>query len=446
MTKSKQPCKRWQTFLLSVLLATCAADVQAQEIKRLSLEEAIQLSNSHDLQLKADSADVALLNSKLVQNKQLLLPDVGLNLNYTRISDNITPFTVTFPTGDVTLNPQILNQSYNSLQLKQLIWSGGKANYGIDISKKELEAAKFSLQKNKLNAAYNITALWYNLYVLRTSKKIIEANINTLLANQQDVKNYVQQGITLENEALKIDLAITNLQSNLVDISNSIKALNYNLCTLTGLPTTTIIELPELDETLAATETNMDAAVATAISNRAELKSLQAYKEVAAIGLKISKANYTPTVSGVASGNFNLPEQRLFPNQNKFTPTWFVGVNVNWDLSSLYKNPEKVKESKQAIIKTNALYNQLQEGIMIEVNTAYTDYLQSTEKITLSKKAVVQATENFRVEQNKLRAATITSTDFLDANTKLLQAKLNLNAAFANAQLALKKLNKTIGK
>ena len=197
MTKSKQPFERWQTFLLSFLLAACAADGQAQEVKKLSLDEAIQLSSSHDLQLKADSAEIGVLNARIAKNNKSLLPDVGLNLNYTRISDNITPFTVGFPTGDVTLNPQILNQSYNSLQLKQLIWNGGKANYGIDISKKELEAAAFSLQKNKVNAAYNITALWYNLYVLKTSKKIIEANITTLLANQQDVKNYVQQGIAL---------------------------------------------------------------------------------------------------------------------------------------------------------------------------------------------------------------------------------------------------------
>jgi len=88
----------------------------------------------------------------------------------------------------------------------------------------------------------------------------------------------------------------------------------------------------------------------------------------------------------------------------------------------------------------------VQEGILMEVNAAFTDYLQATEKIVIAKKAVAQATENFRVEQNKLTASIITTTDFLDANNKLLQAKLNLNAAQANAQLALKKLNKTTGK
>ena len=401
---------------------------------------------SHDLQLKIDTAQINILNSRLNQSKKSILPDIGLNANYTRISDNITPFKVSFPTGDVTLNPQILNQSYNSLQFKQLIWSGGKVNYGIEISKKELEVAKFDVEKNKANTVYNISALWYNLYVLKTSKKIIEANITTLIQSQQDVNNFVKQGVTLQNEALKIDLEVTNIQSNLIDISNSINALNFNLCIIIWLSITTVIELPELTETDKIVADKIDTYILTALNNRAELKSINIYKDISTLGLKISKSNYLPTVSAIGSGNYNLPEQRLFPNQNTFTPTWFVGININWTISNLYKNPEKINESKQAITKTNALYNQVQEGIMMEVNTAFTDYLQATQKIVIAKKTVEQATENFRVEQNKLTASVITTTDFLDANNKLLQAKLNLNAANANAQLALKKLNKTIGK
>ena len=434
-----------QPVILFFIVAICTCTTKAQSVKLLALDEAVKMGLNHDLQLKIDSAQIGILQSKVNQSKKTVLPDVGLNLNYTRISDNITPFTVSFPTGDVTLNPQILNQSYNSLQLKQLIWSGGKVNYGIEISKKELEISKFDVEKNKLNTIYNISALWYNLYVLKASKQIIELNVTTLLQSQQDVNNFVKQGVTLQNEALKIDLAITNLKSNLIDISNSINALNFNLCTLTGLPTSTVLELPELTETDNKPVEKIDTYISTALNNRAELKIVNKYKDIANFGLKISKSNYLPTVSAIASGNYNLPEQRLFPNKNTFTPTWFVGVNINWAISSLYKNPEKVNESKQSIIKTNALLNQAREGIMMEVNAAFTDYLQATQKILITTKAVEQAMENFRIEQNKLSSSVITTTDFLEANNKLLQAKLNVNAAKANAQLALKKLHKTIG-
>ena len=431
--------------LLIYLLNVCFLSLQAQNTKLLSLEEAVKLGLNHDLQAKVDAAQIGILQSKVNQNKKSILPDIALNLNYTRISDNITPFTVSFPTGDVTLNPQILNQSYNSIQLKQLIWNGGKVNYGIEISKKELEVSKLDLEKSKLNTVYNISALWYNAYVLKTSKQIIEANIASLLQSQKDVNNLVKQGVTLQNEALKIDLAITNLQSNLIDISSSINALNFNLCTLIGLPTSTVLDLPELSETDNLLVNKIEDYIAVALANRTEIKSINTYKQIADIGLELSKSNYLPTVSAIGSGNYNLPEQRLFPNENKFTPTWFMGINLNWAISSLYKNPEKINESKQTVTKTEALYNQAREGITMEVNAAFTEYLQATQKIVVAKKAVEQSTENYRVEQNQLTASVITTTDFLEANNKLLQSKLNLNAAKANAQLALKKLNKTIG-
>jgi outer membrane protein len=419
--------------------------VYSQEKKYLTLDEVLKLAAAHDLQLKSDSIQYQLLKAKVDQSKKALLPDLGLNLNYTRISDNITPFSVSLPTGSIVLNPQILNQSFNSLQLKQLIWSGGKVNYGIKIAKKELEAGMYDLERDKVNAAYNVAALWYNLYVTKASSAIIEANVKTLTEREQDLKNLVKQGLALENDVLKISLAITSLQSNLADVTNAIAALNFNLSILTGLPRNTIFEFPVLLDSVALADNKIENYISTAIANRAELKNLGAFKEVALMGLKIARLNYTPTISAIASGNYNQPELRVFPNQDKFNATWFVGINLNWSLSNFYKNPAKVAESQKALAKTETATAQLMEGIMIEVNTAFTDYLQAKQKIVIAKKGLEQANENYRVEENRLKSATITSTEFLDANTKKLQASLNLNAANANAQLAIKKLQKSIG-
>jgi len=126
-----------------VLFCICAVQLKAQEVRLLPLEEAVQLAKIHNLQLKSDSVQINILNARVSHVKKSLLPDIGLDGNYTRISDNITPFTVSFPTGEETLNPQILNQSFNSVQLKQLIWTGGKLKYGIEISEKRIAGGKF---------------------------------------------------------------------------------------------------------------------------------------------------------------------------------------------------------------------------------------------------------------------------------------------------------------
>jgi outer membrane protein TolC len=76
----------------------------------------------------------------------------------------------------------------------------------------------------------------------------------------------------------------------------------------------------------------------------------------------------------------------------------------------------------------------------MEINSHLNVYTQTLERIKIAEKALVQATENFRVEQNKFQVNTINATDFLNANTLLLQCKINLTAALAAADLAYQKL------
>ena len=424
-----------------IIFCHCA---NAQTPRILALEDAIALGISHSKSIQLDSLNLQVADSKILQNTQSKLPQVGLNLSYVRISDNITPFRVNFPTGEVTLNPQILNQSYNSLNVRQLLWAGGKVKYANDLLNLDKKAIYFDIQKNKNDVAFSITTLWYNLFTVKQSKQIILANIDLLNNQKKDAENFVKQGIILGNDLLKIDLAITNLTSNLSDISTTENLLKYNLSVLTGLDTKTEIDISETLPNTEKGDNSLNEFLEKAFQNRAELKGLSIRKEQANIGVKIAQSNFLPTIGASGSVNYDMPNQRVFPNVASLTGTWNVGVSLTWNLTDLYTNKEKVKESNLSYLKMTRVIEQAKEGIQLEVNADYTNYLQAKQKIELAKKSVEQATENFRVEQNKFQNNTTTSTEFLTANTLLLQAKINLTTAIANSGLAYTKLLKAV--
>jgi outer membrane protein len=437
-------------FILKIPLLICGIylvfshPMQAQDQRILTLEDAVAMGIAHNKQLKTDSISLLQADTKAVQSKNPLLPQVSVNLSYIRLSDNITPFKVAFPTGEAVLNPQILNQSYNSLQVKQLVWAGNKIKYVSDLLALDKKVIYFDMGKNKSDIDYNITTLWYNLFTVGQSKKLLETNIELLSNQKKDADNFVKQGILLGNEILKIELAITALQSSLSDLEKTQALLNYNICTLTGLDTKTVIKVPDTLPKMAQEQGNLDQYLEKAIKNRFELKGLSIRKEQADIGLKLTKTNPLPVISAGASVNVDLPNQRLFPNEAKFTPTWNIGVFFNWNLTDIYTNNEKIKENNLAISKLNIAQSQIQEGIKMEVNADYINYLQAQQKIILANKAVEQATENFRIEQNKFKTQTTTATEFLNANTLLIQTQINLTTAIANVELAYKKLLKSI--
>jgi len=418
---------------------------RAQQLRRLPLQEAVQLARQHSSRLSADSLQYRMAETKVSQTSANALPQVNLNASYRRLSDNIPPFIITLPAGSFNINSQILDQSFNSVQLTQLLFSGGKVTNGTRAFKKEAEAARSDYNKSVLDIEQQVTDLWFNLYNAKASQKVILSNIEALGKRREDQETFRVQGIVLANDVLQIDLSVTRLRSNLADISTLANALNYNLCIVMGIDPATDIEIPdEYLHPVAAVE-SLQSYVNAALSQRAELKSFKLRSEASSYRIKAAKADYFPTLSLVGNYNYDRPNQRIIPNVGRYDYSWYGGVNLAWKLSSFYTNHSQVRENKLSAIQLKSSTQQATENIQVEVSNNYQEYKKTLDKMTLVQTEVEQATENYRVEQNKLNAQTTTPTDFLDANTKLLQAQLNLATARANAELAYRKLIRSTG-
>ena len=87
----------------------------------------------------------------------------------------------------------------------------------------------------------------------------------------------------------------------------------------------------------------------------------------------------------------------------------------------------------------------LTDQVHLQINQAYQNYLLSMKKIEVYNVAIEQATENYRITQNKYNNSLVTTTDLLDADVAQLQAKLNYSFAKVDAVVAFKKLQQAAG-
>lgn len=435
-----------KTTVSLLALALMHGVVNAQTpAKRLSLDEAVQLAKQNSKPLKANAADQGAALSLLQQARDRYLPSVTANLSYIRISDNIRPFTVSLPdVGPVQLNPQILNQSYNNLTVRQTIWAGGQVKLGIRAAEQEAQALKFEAGQYQLQAADNVTEIWQNLYLLETSERLIRQNVRLLTDRRREIANLERQGMVLKNDGLKIDLAISSLEANLVEIQAGRSINTFNLATAIGYGDT-----PFAVDTTALTFPDAVAPLGDylqeALANRTEVRALGLRREAAVIGQRMVVANRLPTLSLAGSYDYNRPNQRVFPNKPEFTGTWQVGALLSFNIAGLYTNRAKETESRYGVDRLNTALDQAREGIQMEVNAAYQNYVKARQQVQLAQMATGQATENFRIEQNRLNAGATTPTDFLEANTQQLQAQLNLRLATARTWLARWQLQKSTG-
>ena len=417
-----------------------------QTVKTLSIDEAIRLGLENSKQLKVSGTKLDAAKAKRLQYWNAQIPAVTYTGNYARLSDNVAPFTIRTPTGGETvLNPQILNQFTNRLSVSQVVFAGYRAIRFYESSQFLEKAAALDIDKDKIEVKNNIVAAFYNLYKLQASSNILTENANVLRGRLNDVKNFVKQGTALENDQLKGELAVSQVEMSQIEVQNAIEVANFNLNLMLGLPTDTKIELDKNGLFPEITLSDLGTYLKN-IDSRPDIAATDLRRQATAKTVDIAKGGLFPTISVGANAYMNNPNQRVFPQQDNFKGTWDLGVTLTYNFTNLYTGKYQIQEAQANLAQANFVKDQLSDAAKMDINAQYFGYQTALEKIKLIEKTIIQTTENQRVMNNRYKATVSTLSELLDADALLLQAKINLEIAKADAELAYYKLLKAIGK
>jgi outer membrane protein len=180
--------------------------------------------------------------------------------------------------------------------------------------------------------------------------------------------------------------------------------------------------------------------VQAGINNRKDLSALSLRKKAAAVGVKAVAAEKYPSVA-VTGGYVAM----AIPHVLTVTNAVNLGLGVKYDIGSLWKNKSRVQQAAARVQEVEAGEAQLGDAIRLQVHQAYLNYLSGQKKIDVNGSAVAQAEENFRVIKNKYTNSLATTTELLDADAALLQARLNYSFSKSDAVVAYNKLLQASG-
>jgi outer membrane protein TolC len=184
----------------------------------------------------------------------------------------------------------------------------------------------------------------------------------------------------------------------------------------------------------------IDAYEQSAMQNRKDIQALQYRKKASAIGIRSAKSDYFPSLA--LTGGYIAAD---IPNLVTLTNAVTYGVGISYNVSSLWKTNAKVTQAKAKLAEVQANEDYLDDQVKLEINKAYESYISAEKKIEVSHIAIDQATENYKITKNKYDNSLVTVTDLLDANVALLQSKIGLELAKADAILAYNTLLEKAG-
>ncbi len=436
-----------RNHLILFMLLIVAFSANSQTTKSLSLDEAVRLGIEVSQQLKATGARLDVSKAKITQFKNALLPNVAINSVYTRVSDNIAPFSVVFPgsTDALVLNPQVLNQFTNRVSVQEYVFTGFRAKNYLESAQFLERAATLDVERDRIEVKNNIIAAYLNLFKLQASKAVLIENNNVLRGRLNDVKNFVKSGTALENDQLKAEITVSQLELSTKDVENAIEVANFNMALMLGLPSDTRIELDD-KSLLEQKDLSGLEAYLKSVDTRPDLAAADLRRQATVKGVDIARGAYYPTISVGANYFYNNPNQRVFPQQDAFKGTWDMGIQLSYNLTSLYTTKAQIQEAQANVVAANAQRQQLADMAKMEVNANFHAYQSAMDKIKVTEKTIVQTTENQRVMKNRYQAQVSTIGELLDADALVLQAKINLEIAKADLVGAYYKLQKSVGK
>ncbi len=412
-----------------------------------TLEQCIQLGIQNNKALKISNSQVAIASAKMKEIRSQRFPQLKFNASYMRLSD-VPPFQIKtsfFPTP-ITIQEPILN-SYNlQLSLRQPLFTGFKLSSLHNSANLNLESTELDYSKEINEEAFKIISAFWNIYKAENANRIIDENLKSLQAHIKDSKMFLETDLITKNDLLKIEVQYSTLQLRKIEMDNSVEIAKAMLNKTIGNNIDLNIEIKTDKIILTDFDLDFNELLQEAKETRLELESIDKKISAGKELLNASNSGWYPSIYLVSDLYYSRPNQRIFPQRDQFDDTWNVGVALSWDIWNWGYNSSQSEQAEGNLVMIETKKSQLEDAIEIEVYNSFLGLRSAVKKVELSKQTLEQASENYRITNDKFLVQLVNTTELLDAETSLYSAKIDLQNSLVDYELAQNKLNKSVGR
>ncbi|MCM1319832.1 MAG: TolC family protein [Muribaculaceae bacterium] len=410
---------RLAAILMSI--GVCAFAQQAPPAPTVyTLEQLFEIAETNSTQLRPARAAEAEALTEIEVAKMNRLPDIQANLSVSFIGDG---FTTKRDFSDYQKAPIPHFGNNFGINVTQPVYAGGAITKGIELAELKLTASRYATDFNRDNIRFGITGFYLDIYKYHNLRTVVEQNIAQARQVLTQMNNRHEQGMALHNDITRYELLVQNLELQLIKIDNTIKILNDNLATMTGLPAGITVAPDSAILAHSLPTQSADGWRQAALTNSPSLRMAQSSVDISRKAEELVYAERLPKVGLQAAYSLEGPILVEVPPINRNLSYWYVGVGVSYNLSSLFKNDKSMARAKAASATAFDRLEVLRENTELEVRNDYVRYMEAYEELKTQEKSVELANSNYAVVETRYSAGMALITDMLDAANSLLDAQ-----------------------
>jgi len=424
-------------FILSMVFFPEAGLAQGKKV--YTLEEAVKEALANNWKLKAKEEKIDQAKYYKNQARAEFLPKLSTSYGYTRYGSLRT----TDIQGRKYSVGSLNNYEWRGT-VRQPIFMGFALISAYRLAELGIDQADLEVQLEQLDLALSAKTAYFDILTADMAVETTQKAYEALESHAEVARNFYKVGMIPVNDLLQSEVEAGNAKHNLMKAQNDARLARANFNKILSRPVSAEVDVVQI-KVLEPRVGDFQAYLEKALKNRPEIKLIdnnllqtdqritytesKIYPEVA-FRWDYIKEGDSPSVNG-GSG--------LEPSN------WEASVGMTWTFWEWGKTYYAVKQQesiKNELLKTKM---ELEENIQLQIKDAVLNIQTAEANIPITRKAVEQGEENLRVSQERYKAQVSTSTEVLDAQRYLTDARVfHFNALF-QYHLAKARLQRAMG-
>jgi outer membrane protein len=436
------------TFTALIFTSILRGPVLAQDIVRMSLDDAINYALKNTNSLKISQNGIKDAEFLIKENLATGLPQVSAEASYNYFY--IVPKVLLPDFSGMGREPtKVSFQQKNALAAgitaSQLIYSPSY-KVAIRASKLARDLAKVQLTAKELEVRNQVINVYLPSLVLVESIKSLDNNMKNLASTLKEVTATQKAGFIEQLDVDRLQLSLATLQTERENLERQKDVLLNALKMTIGYPFDGAILLSDDIITLLKPADDADLMGQIDVSRRPELAVLSTVEALNMLNVELVRASAYPTVAGFTSLTENIQANNLFRDKWNFLPTGVLGFKASINLWDSGQRKAKVERAQLVLMNLKLQRNDVERGMTLQVLNARIAYTNAQKRLESQQRNLALADRIYKTTQTKYKNGVGSSLETSTAEQQLYTSQFNVRSAQYDLIVAQKTLQIALGK
>jgi outer membrane protein TolC len=217
----------------SLQLPTSPNQVKIQQVRSLSLKQALELAEQKNPELQVAALILERSRSALQQAQAALLPTLGVNGELTQVGDQERP-------GDVIFEPESDSPTFLSgtVEANYNLFTFGKRSAQIKAAQEQVKFEQLELERIRQQIRLDVSSAYYDLQEADEQVKINQSAIKNARIALRDAQLLEEGGTGSKLDTIRASVQLKNAEQDLTQAQTDGDIASDKLTRILSLPET----------------------------------------------------------------------------------------------------------------------------------------------------------------------------------------------------------------